>query len=117
MKRVDVAVKKQTHIQMIDFSMRTCCLGASHPRYTAPTSEEVKVVLRFRGWSHADAAKLVGVAYNSKGGSTTVQKWCANENSSDYRRISYAAWRLLLAYAGIKRITSKEGVEILSKEL
>ena len=90
---------------------RPCVLPYSHENYRPPTPIEVKALVKLAGWSQNDAAKLVGVSYNPKKGSTTIRKWQAKVDSPEYREISYAAWRHLLACAGV--VTIEEDVAAL----
>lgn len=107
-------LKRQVSQFAKEFRRHSCCLPSAHYDYVPPTSDEIKAVLKFAGWSYADAAKLLGVSYNSKGGSTTVQKWCTDESSSEHRKIPSAAWRLLLIYAAIVNVKAEEEFDILS---
>lgn len=71
------------------------------PAFEQPTPDQVDALIKGMGWSQNDVAKLVGVAYNPKKGSTTVRKWRASTDSPEHRAIPYAAWRLMLLEAGL----------------
>lgn len=86
---------------LMAFKQRRCVLPYAHPDYQPPTPEEVDALVKLAGWSQNDAAKLTGVTYNPKKGSSTIRKWRANSHSTDYREIPYSAWRLFLLYAGV----------------
>lgn len=94
------------------FRNRPCTLLCSDPDYVPPEPEEVDALIKLSGWSQNDTAKLVGVNYNPKKGSPTVRRWRANKASESYREIPYAAWRLMLFYAGV--VTVKEDLDTLS---
>lgn len=83
------------------FKRRPCVLPFSHPDYRPPSPDEVDALIKLMGWSQNDTAKLVGVTYNPKKGSSTIRKWRSATTSSDFREIPYSAWRLLLLYAGV----------------
>ncbi len=96
------------------FKGRQCALPFSHPDYVPPTPVEVDALTKLMGWSQNDTAKLVGVTYNPKKGSSTIRKWRAATTSDDYREIPYSAWRLLLLYAGV--VSVEEGVAAIGEE-
>jgi hypothetical protein len=83
------------------FSNRSCSLPFSDPNYCPPTPEEVKQLIALAGWSQNGTAKLAGVAWNKAKGSSTVRRWKAPADKPDSKNIPYAAWRLLLLYAGV----------------
>lgn len=53
------------------------------------------------GMSQNDLAKLVGVTWNAKKGSTAVRKWETATVKPEHRTIKYAEWRGLLVHAGV----------------
>lgn len=61
-----------------------------HPDYQAPTTEELRGLMKDCGWTGAKVGALVGVD------SRTVRRWTGGE-----RPIPYSAWRLLLLHAGV----------------
>jgi hypothetical protein len=83
----------------------TCTLPYSDPGYEPPTPQQVDALIKFMGWSQNDVARLVGVSYDPKKGSTTVRKWRTDKNLPEHRAIPYAAWRLLLIAANIAQHT------------
>lgn len=89
-----------------DLACRPCCKVFDDPAYVPPTPEEVDGLIKLAGWSQSDVAKLVGVGFNPKKGSTTVRKWRSPVVSVEHRDIPYSAWRLLLLYAGIVELRS-----------
>ena len=86
---------------------RACALPYANPNYKPPSPDEISALIELAGWSQVETAKLVGVTYNPKKGSTTVRKWKAPIESKEHRPINYASWRLLLLYAGV--VTIEEG--------
>lgn len=69
-----------------------------------PSSDEIRIVLYIAGEAEGrpdkkltgdNFAKLVGV--NPK----TARRWIAPEDSANFQKMPYSAWRLLLQYAGI----------------
>ena len=83
------------------FRNRPCGLPYSHENYRPPEPSEVKALVKLMGWSQSNVAKLVGVTYNPKKGSTTVRKWQTDKGSAEYREIPYSAWRHLLVCARV----------------
>ena len=83
------------------FAALPCALPYTDERYRPPTPEQVAALIRLAGWSQNDVARLAGVGFNPEKGSPTVRKWRAPPESTAHRPISYAAWRLLLIYAGV----------------
>ncbi|MCF2909975.1 helix-turn-helix domain-containing protein [Pseudoalteromonas sp. DL2-H2.2] len=69
--------------------------------YEPPTPEQIKALRQLLGYSQNDLAKLVGVTWNAKKGSTAVRKWETAEGKSEHRTISYAQWRGMLVTAGV----------------
>lgn len=93
------------------FRNRPCALPFSLAAYMPPTPEEVARLIELAGWSQSVTAKLVGVNYNPKKGSSTVRKWRASVEKDDYREIPYSAWRLMLLYAGV--VSIDDGLAVL----
>ena len=83
------------------FKNRPSSLPSTDENYVHPTSEDVKSIRNILGLSQVGLAKLLGVTYNEKKGSNTVRKWETSEESKEHRKISYAAWRLLLLASGV----------------
>lgn len=73
--------------------------------YVPPRPEEVDQLIKLAGWSQNDAAKLVGVTFHPKKGSSTIRKWRTSADKADSRAIPYSAWRLLLAHAGVVEVS------------
>lgn len=92
--------KDQTIVNQLDaFHNRACVLPFDDPGYEPPTPGEVDALIKLAGWSQNQAAKIVGVTYNPKKGSTTIRKWRTRVESSEHRTIPYSAWRLMLITA------------------
>lgn len=72
--------------------------------YEPPPPKVIRALRNLAGWSQNDVAKLVGVGFNPKKGSTTIRKWETDPANSEHRTIPYAAWRLMLLEAGIVRL-------------
>lgn len=68
-------------------------------KYRPPTPLEIRSLIRFMGWEHNDVAKMLGVSYDDKKGSSTVRKWLAND-----REMTYSSWRLLLILSGVVNV-------------
>jgi hypothetical protein len=83
------------------FKNRPCARAFSDSEYQAPAPEEIARLIELVGWSQSDVAKITGVNYNSKKGSSTVRRWKAAKTDTQHRAIPYAAWRLLLINAGV----------------
>lgn len=82
------------------FKNRPCAQPYASGQYVPPVPEEVAQLINLAGWSQTDAAKLVGVNFNTKG-STTIRKWKTSVDREEYRAIPYAAWRHFLSCAGV----------------
>jgi hypothetical protein len=67
----------------------------SDPNYQQPTPNDVRAVIKKMGISGSEVAARVGVS------SDTVRKWQASPESSGFKPIPYAPWRLLLIDAGL----------------
>lgn len=75
--------------------------------YKQPEPEEIKALIKLCGWSQTKVAKLAGVTYDMKKGSSTVRKWqTSKEDKKNHRDIPYSTWRLLLMYAGVVDINN-----------
>ncbi len=86
------------------FRNRPCALPFGSPSYVPPTPQEVDRLIQLVGWSQNGVARLVGVTFNPKKGSSTIRKWRASVGKDDHREIPYSAWRLMLLYAGVVSI-------------
>ncbi|MCU7845327.1 MAG: hypothetical protein KZQ93_15970 [Candidatus Thiodiazotropha sp. (ex Monitilora ramsayi)] len=89
------------------FKTRACTLPFGNPDYRPPDPEEVAALTELMGWSQSVTARLVGVNYDPKKGSTTVRKWKTSREKKEHREIPYAAWRLMLLYAGVVALEDK----------
>lgn len=69
--------------------------------FEPPTPEQIKALRQMLGMSQNDLAKLVGVTWNAKKGSTAVRKWETPIDKKEHRAIKYAEWRGLLVHAGV----------------
>lgn len=69
--------------------------------FEPPTPEQIKALRQMLGMSQNDLAKLVGVTWNAKKGSTAVRKWETAVGKPEHRVIRYAEWRGLLVHAGV----------------
>jgi len=108
-----MSVKTGSHKDLVEFKKRACSLNVLDEKYKPPASTDLRDLLTIMGWSYGDVAKLVGVSMTSKGSSATVQRWCSPESSSDYRKIPYSAWRLLLSYSNVRVANKIEAEELL----
>jgi hypothetical protein len=104
-------VKPQT---LDAFKNRPCALPFDHPDYRPPEPYEVAALTELVGWSQVRVANLVGVKSDPKKGSTTVRKW-KTERGDERRQIPYAAWRLMLLYAGI--VTVSDGYRYIDRKV
>lgn len=73
----------------------------SDAQFRLPTPAEFYRLKEIVGWSQTQIAKMVGVSYDGKKGSAMVRKWGTDVSNKEHRSIPYAAWRLLLLYAGV----------------
>jgi len=78
-----------------------CALPVTDERYLPPTPEQVAQLINLAGWSQNDAAKLVGVSWDTKRGSSTIRKWKSAKGEKEHRPIPYSAWRLMLVLADV----------------
>ncbi|BCO21123.1 hypothetical protein KUC3_39800 [Alteromonas sp. KC3] len=108
-----MTVKKIRNIDIVEFKKRPCVRHNLDEFYQPPSSKDLRDLISIMHWNYADVAKLVGVSLTSKGSSATVQRWCSPESSGDYRKIPFSAWRLLLAYADIIAVSSRQAQELL----
>lgn len=51
-------------------------------------------------WTQNEAADILGVSSGMKG-STSIRRWKSDPESSSFRAIPYATWRLALIEAGV----------------
>lgn len=91
------------------FKNRACSLPFGKDGYAPPSPQEVDRLIKLAGWSQSRVARLVGVTYNPKKGSSTIRKWRTAVENHDYRQIPYAAWRLMLLYAGV--VSADDGLQ------
>jgi len=100
----------ETLPQTLDaFKNRNCTRLFTDEHYSPPTPEEVKQLIILSGWSQNDAAKLVGVKWDTSKGSSTIRKWKSDKAKKDHREIPYSAWRLLLIYSGVVNTDNHTG--------
>lgn len=88
--RASYNVSGNTELLLADSTLKRFTEG-----FEQPTSQEVRSLIRYLGWTGSEVAAFVGV--NNR----TVRKWQevkVNRTASD---IQYAAWRLLLLRAGL----------------
>ncbi len=93
------------------FKNLPCALPFWHQDYIPPEPGEVAALTELAGWSQNEAAKLVGVKFDPRKGSTTIRKWKTEKGSKEHRDIPYSAWRLMLLYAGV--VGLKDGIIIV----
>jgi transcriptional regulator with XRE-family HTH domain len=77
--------------------------------FVMPTSENLKELMKLKGWTQNDVAKL------TRSSLATIKKWCLSSNSKGNRQIPYTAWRLLVSYTGISLADKREEEIILGK--
>ena len=82
------------------FRNRNCSLLFTDPSYEPPSPEDIDMLINLAGWSKKRASEIAGVVYNPKG-SSALYKWRTAIGSTEHRKIPYAAWRLMLLYAGV----------------
>jgi len=78
-----------------DANIRLECLRPAD-RWTQPTGEEVREVLRLCGFTGARAARALGLGLK---GDRTVRRWIGEDSA-----IPYAAWAILCSLAGLGSI-------------
>jgi len=86
------------------FAGLPCSLPSTDERYQPPTPEQVGQLINLASWSQNDAAKLVGVSWDTRRGSSTIRKWKSEKGHKEHREIPYSAWRLLLLLAGVVNV-------------
>ena len=69
--------------------------------WQAPEPEQVKALINLSGLNKRQWAKLLGVTYSEKHGSSTIRKWCMQREAKDFREVPYSTWRLMLIYSGV----------------
>lgn len=92
---------------------RPCALPFTDENYTPPTPQEIDQLIKLAGWSQNDAAKLIGVSWDTKRGSSTIRKWKTEDANNTSRGIPYSAWRLMLIYAGV--VAPEEALAAINK--
>ena len=97
------------------FRNHPSALPYTAPGFRLPTPQELKQLRNIAGWSQTQIAKLVGAPFQPKKGSTTVRKWQTDANHREHREIPYAAWRLLLLYAGV--VTVQDGLNVVDPQM
>ncbi len=86
----------------LDAFKNRACTRLFTEDYKQPEPDEVKALIKLSGWSQTKVAKLAGVTYDMKKGSSTVRKWQAKKSDKkNHRDIPYSTWRLLLIYSGV----------------
>ena len=83
--------------------IRNTTMNLFNSGWTQPTPEEVRELIVLLG-QKIGADKLTGSQIANLVGlkdSRNVRKWTAPAGSSNYAKIPYAVWRLMLSYAGI----------------
>lgn len=92
--------------------IRNTTLNLYHAGWVQPTPEEVRALIVILGESiHCE--KLTGSQVAALVGlkdSRNVRKWTAPIDSSNYTKIPYAVWRLLLVYAGIVKADLNDAI-------
>ncbi len=86
---------------LAEFAKLPCCLDEYHPDYQPPTAAEIRLFKVLTGWSQNDIAKIAGVSFNPKKGSSTVRKWTSEDTGEDQRNIESVRWRMMLLCAGV----------------
>lgn len=85
--------------------IRSETLVAFDQDWQQPASNEVRALIQYLGRC-AGKDKLTGLEVANLAGVNprNVRKWTAPEDTSNYVRIPYAAWRLLLLHAGVVQL-------------
>ena len=65
-------------------------------QYKPPPPHILRAVREKYHLTQIDVAKMVGVSWSHKRGSSTVAKWETDPSKKDHRQIPYSAWHLLL---------------------
>ena len=89
--------------------IRSSTLLSFDQGWEQPTPDEVRKLIEYAGRC-VEKEKLTGkeVANITGVNPRNVRKWSAPENTSNFVRIPYAAWRLLLLHAGIVELKTLE---------
>lgn len=74
-------------------------LGIEHKDFVHPTPSDVKELRNLLGLTQTGLAKLTGMKWNVKRGSSAVQKW-ESVSESEGRQISLSSWQIMLLAAG-----------------
>lgn len=96
--------KKENIPDVDEFKSRACCLKWTDEGYQHPEPKDVAELIQLTGWSQNDVAKIVGVNFDAKRGSSTIRKWKTQKSKDDHRPIPYSAWRLMLLYAKVVNV-------------
>lgn len=94
--------------------IRNTTLCLFNDGWTQPTPEEVRALIVLLGES-IDLAKLSGsqvAALTGVKDPRNVRKWTAPEDSNNFAKIPYSAWRLLLVYGGIVNADLEDAINI-----
>jgi len=100
-------------LSLAGFEQLRCALPFTDEDYQPPTPEMIAQLINLAGWSQNDAAKLAGVSWDTKRGSSTIRKWKSAKGEKEHREIPYSAWRLMLLYAGV--INTKDALQAIGK--
>lgn len=98
-------VKREKPLSKAQFRRLNCCRSFVDPKYFPPTASEIQMLFDIAEWSQNEAADILGVSGGLKG-STSIRRWKADPDSSSFRAIPYATWRLALFEAGIVQLES-----------
>jgi DNA-binding transcriptional regulator YiaG len=77
-------------------TVRPECFRRADDGWERPTGAEIREIMRQAELTDSKVARLVGVSFQSAGGSRRVRKWTSEESE-----IPYAAWALLCHAAGL----------------
>jgi hypothetical protein len=72
------------------------------PDYEKPEPEDVRAVAQILDMTGDELAGLVG----AKDG-RAVRRWLAPKSAKSYAQVDYAAWRLMLLYAGLVQLQKR----------
>lgn len=86
------------HLLLVEeFKRRACTLDVRNPEYVPPTAEDINylidVIIKPETYNHFAIA--FGLSTSAREGSRTFRNWRTKGN------ISYPAWRMMLAFAGM----------------